>query len=324
MPMSIERIYNLLVIEQRGLLSQEEVVELEAYRNSQTADVAAVEHLILHTANLEFPTDDEISNGWSALESAIRTETIDNKPTVSKNRRITAGRRRWFALAASFILLALAYMVYGDQSETYVSKDGMLQQMLADNSEVRLNENSMCRLKKGYGAKHRNLEIKGELFIKAKEHDHEMHLQSEQFDIVVKGTQFNVMDFEADDIATVTLYEGRINLTLPTGETLRMNAGDHVCWNKSKRSATRTSVRLTEPGWVSGKFVFDHAPWPEVFARLSRKFNVSFIGIDALADSHFNDDATSDDLDSILRHIERASHSRITALGEAQYQIDVE
>ncbi len=316
--MNEERLYELLLKELKSELTDAERVELKKYRNTQAQDVKAIEDILQHTTDLSYPSTSEISEGWNSLERQI-SQLSEKQPERSIS---TFKRRRWMAIAASLLILCLAYFTLRPSTDSFYADSNMITEELNDGSKLVLNAHSTTDVEPDYNNETRTLNITGEAYIEAIESPAPMIVHSEQLLIRVVGTRFNVMDYIDDPIASVTLYEGQIDLTLPNGKNIHMQAGDHLCWNKVKKTMSPSTISTNEPGWVNGRIVFDNTLFSEVFTRLERMFQIQIEDQDVLTGLHYTDSGDdTQQLASILSQIEKATGTTFQKVDPQRYRL---
>jgi ferric-dicitrate binding protein FerR (iron transport regulator) len=316
--MNNETIYNLLILESKAELSPEERTELDSYRKTNGQEVASVEQIIRLSSDLVFLSDEDVNDSWRKFESSIKSETATVEPMPSPRRRMS---RILLGLAASVLFVAVAYVFLQPKQHVFAAKTNQVEQTLSDGSQLLIGPASSVALNSTFGESSRELDVSGEIYIEAAKNAVPMNVRSDQFNIQVLGTRFNVMDFADDEISTVTLYEGRIKLTVSNGELYSLAAGDHICYDKSSRKVSRSTVSSERPSWLEGKLTFENSLFSEVFTKIERTYNVGFSGKDLLQDLHFTDQVGDQDLAALLTRIETATGHDIKSKGNASYQI---
>ena len=313
--MNENSIYQLLLSEANGSLSTTEIEDLAVFRASNPVEVAELKSLISSTQGISLASEEDILNGWQQVLSQLDTEVV-NEPTK------TLGQRKWFAIAASLAILAIAYFSFRTTDVSHLSENEIDRVTLIDGTAIALNSHSEAVIKKGYNESSRNLTVDGEIYLDVKSNEAPMKITSDQFDILVTGTKFNVMDYSRDRISTVTLYEGEIEIVLPTDEKLVLHAGDHVCWNKKLKTIERSQLSESSPSWLEGRLNFDNTLFAEVFTRLEHMYDVTFDQTEDLDKLHFKYEPKTQELDEILSQIQTATNTIIVKTGNNGYTIE--
>jgi len=225
-----------------------------------------------------------------------------------------SGRGNWRWIAAACILLVLtaamvATRMLSPGEEVLVTRYGqLLSQHLPDGSEVTMNANSRIRYANTWkeGAD-REVWINGEAFFHVqKTPSHSRFIvHTDRFDIVVTGTQFNVVNRPGR--ANVMLREGSVILHPKDGKDIDMVPGDFVQWDArglNKREAQRDSVLA----WRERKLFFDRTPLKDVAAIIEDQYGVKVsLSDQSIADSTITGIMRNTNLDVLLQAIETAT-----------------
>ena len=94
------------------------------------------------------------------------------------------------------------------------------------------------------------------------------------YEIVVKGTKFNVSSYAEDPVTTTSLLEGNIDVSrgqerysVEPGEAVRLDR------ETGQMSLYRTDAQQST-SWMNGDLVYDRITLRELAARLSRKYDL--------------------------------------------------
>ena len=314
--MNEERLYILLDLEKRGLLRAEEMTELVSYEESHGSAVDNTRVIIQQTSDMVFVSANDKDLNWTDIRKRMAEDTQgDSIKHKSKRRRL------WIAIAASILLLATAFILVRPDSPGYSTKKAVLHDELDDGSYFVLNEQSQLIPEDEFNSASRALDLLGEVYIEAQSSDIPMIVSTNQLEIHVLGTRFSIMDYPDDQIATVTLYEGSVDLRLPDGRRRLLDAGDHICWDKNNESVIPSRIKSKKPSWISGTLQFEGTRFTEVFTRLERVFDIEISGTEMLAGMHFNGQSDGTNITSIFDEIGKATGTRFQKTGERQYQI---
>ncbi|NJO02143.1 MAG: hypothetical protein HC880_11050 [Bacteroidia bacterium] len=195
--------------------------------------------------------------------------------------------RRWGAVAASLLLLAaLAYVFLGlDRSPTETPwlshRTGAGQRMkltLPDGTRIVLNAESEISYPESFSKTGREVHLSGEAFFAVvRDLRRPFQVQTERSYTMVLGTQFNVQDYPADSLATVSLVEGQIEVNAPADDEAQLLApGQQWRWNVQTQQANLLRFNPKQvAGWKDNILVFDNQPLAEVIPVLERHFGVA-------------------------------------------------
>ncbi len=179
---------------------------------------------------------------------------------------------------------------------------------LSDGTVVWLNANSVLRYPNKFSGDERRVELIGEAFFEvARDEAHPFLVITNQYDIQVLGTRFNVFAYEGQDVKT-SLVEGSVktfmkddasvSASLVPNESVEMKDGEFV-----KGSFSRSDFL----SWKEGIYSFDDVPFSEIVSRLELYFGIPIvINNDNLASYRFSGKFRQDDgLESILKTMKK-------------------
>lgn len=168
---------------------------------------------------------------------------------------------------------------------------------LTDGTEIWLNNESILKVKEGYGQNHREIQLLGEAYFSVtKNEDLPLHVQTEQTTIEVLGTVFNVRAYPEDESTETALLEGKVRLkvagttkvdyTLVPGDKVLVSQKNNIKENQGKKELTplvglqveykKMDLKLKNAEdyrWIDNKLVFNADPLPVMVTKLSRWYN---------------------------------------------------
>ncbi len=192
---------------------------------------------------------------WKQLAAAVAIIVVTLTVTVSLYDVVFPPEETLFALEAP----------YGEKSKM----------TLSDGTVVWLNAGSTLTYSNLYDDKNRRVELKGEAYFEVtKNEGHEFVVHTYGYDVVVKGTKFNVSAYPEDSVVSTALLEGEVEVSHPRGK-LSMQPGELV------ELDTKTGIWVhpkTDTGlscaWSEGRIEFDDITLGQLAVKLSRLFNV--------------------------------------------------
>ena len=247
-----------------------------------------------------------------------KQRTMEDSGTGAKERtlgdRVRPGRMhwRWMVAAAVLVLVGTALIVYRllpvHQEQLAAGYGQLLSKELPDGSEVRMNANSRLHFfpnwKDGID---REVWIDGEAFFHVRKTPMKSRfiVHTEQFDIVVTGTKFNVVNRNGRD--NVLLQEGSVLVHPKTGEDLKMIPGDFVEWDGTRLK--KEVVRLDSlTAWQEHELVFDKTPLRKIAAIIEEQYGVKVVLQDpSIGDSTITAILQTNDLNVLLQALETTS-----------------
>lgn len=148
------------------------------------------------------------------------------------------------------------------------------QHILPDGSIVDLNAGSVLEYPQSFDAGTRTVKLNGEAFFEVT-HDSSrpFKVATENFEVVVLGTQFNINTKQISP--TVALVEGKVRLDADASTSLELSPSQMALFNKGNRSFTTTSFDpRAVTGWKDGYLVFREASFSKVLKQLHAWYGV--------------------------------------------------
>lgn len=218
-------------------------------------------------------------------------------------------RRIWLYAAAAVVLLTVGSVAIWSA----VSKPEMVQttygeireQRLPDGSKVMLNANSEITYSEGWdkGAE-REVWLKGEAFFQVEKTPAKSRfvVHADQFDVIVTGTQFNVVNRE--DKTNVMLTEGSVTLKTKDGKEFNMHPGDFVEITnlQPEKKAVREENILA---WRDKKLIFEETPFLQAAKKIEEHYGVTITLMDdSIGNKTITGILPNDNLDVLLQALE--------------------
>ena len=186
---------------------------------------------------------------------------------------------RWMAAASILILLSAGLLITKvfrpGKPEVRTEYGQISQQHLPDGTEVIMNANSKLTYSSGWeDGTDREVWVNGEAFFHVTKTPLKSRfiVHTDRFDVIVTGTQFNVVN--RNNKANVMLKEGSVIINTKDGKTLHMEPGDFVEFNggdKLERMAVKDDSLLA---WKEQKLVFNKTPLKEIAAIINEQYGV--------------------------------------------------
>lgn len=145
---------------------------------------------------------------------------------------------------------------------------------LPDGSTVMLNACSTLRYPAEFNGDQRLIELEGEGFFKVERNEQMPFIvDCKDIDVTVLGTQFNVKAYSSDDLISVNVESGKVQVDFTDAMT-RLSANEQVVINKNSGEYSKlrkTSQKVAT--WRTGQLQFDHTPIHDVAKELERMYN---------------------------------------------------
>jgi ferric-dicitrate binding protein FerR (iron transport regulator) len=161
--------------------------------------------------------------------------------------------------------------------------------LLADGSIVNLNSGSELKYSSDFSDNNRVVSLTGEAFFQVKSDSvHPFIVSTNNFDVKVTGTKFNVCTYDENSYSSATLAEGKIELMVDgSDQNFVIKPGEKFMLERKTRKYTLESADIeSEIAWKDGEFIFRNIPFPELVKRLERWYDVKLIYSDKRLQSY--------------------------------------
>ncbi len=244
----------------------------------------------------------------AATRSMSRKETVGyykkyqqkypNPLQVSKSAVFVLSR--WMSYAAILVLIigisvSLYYLVPMSkdsnlQYTTVITENAQKTKVeLADGTVVWLNYGSKISYDSRFGSTNRNVKLTGEAFFAVKKNKElAFKVLTENLQVKVLGTKFNVKAYPAIEQVKVSLNEGSLEVSDSKNElfTYRIKPGEEANYNIKNGKLEINKVNSNKiSSWKDGYLYFEKTPLKTVLAEIERKYNIQFIMKDSSINS---------------------------------------
>lgn len=226
--------------------------------------------------------DEQTMQEWQRLQCRLRTQeaVIPMLP-----RRHFSIWRRVAAVAVIVLLtaagtLGIRSMVSLSSAEDffvfeapYGEKSKMT---LADGTVVWLNAGSVLKYSDKFNERNRKVILHGEAYFEVtRKEKAEFTVQTCGYDVVVKGTKFDVSAYPEDSVVTTALLEGSVEIY--RGEQrIEMKPGEMVKLDMVTGKFTRTRNDVKQwKAWSENRIEFEDITLKELVTKLSRQYDVN-------------------------------------------------
>ncbi len=158
-----------------------------------------------------------------------------------------------------------------------IPRGGEYNLVLADGTSVKLNSDSKLSFPERFIGKERRVRLEGEaLFQVVKDTGHPFIVETENGEVEVLGTVFNVNAYPDEEFVQTTLVEGKVAFQ-GTGmpDALVITPGEQVTYDKETREADVVKVD-TEiyTAWAEGKWIIEGERLENIMKQLARWYDV--------------------------------------------------
>ncbi|SJZ83816.1 ferric-dicitrate binding protein FerR, regulates iron transport through sigma-19 [Chitinophaga eiseniae] len=194
-----------------------------------------------------------------------------------------APRGRWWMAAAMLIVLlggGLLYFNYfrGYEKEYSTSFGEVRTFRLADGTTVTLNACSALKIRRGFGRKHRDVQLQGEACF-------DIHGQpgtaftvyTGKLSVTALGTAFNVTAFADGPQIIVSLANGKVRVAKENTPGTVLAPGEEIVYSTKDDQLKKEKFDYRKRfAWKQMIIYFDNANIDEVLAKLERFYGVQF------------------------------------------------
>lgn len=191
-------------------------------------------------------------------------------------------------------LATLAYQADGKRSEPTVyntlstPKGGQYQVILPDQTRVWLNSSSSIRFPTQFKGKERQVSITGEAYFEvSKNAAMPFKITTNQTEIVVLGTHFNVMAYPDESSINTSLLEGLVRVS-SGAETKILVPGQESRISKTGKINIAKADADEVLAWKNGWFNFNNCDIQKVMRQISRWYDVEIEYRGKIPEGHFS------------------------------------
>ena len=163
-----------------------------------------------------------------------------------------------------------------------VPAGGEHQLTLADGSNIKVNSATELWFPTNFGKETRHTKLQGEAFFQVEAnqaHPFVVHL-SNDIEVKVTGTTFNVKSYKEEDEIIVALIEGKIEIIKDTETITPLKPGQLFTYHKETETFSIVQSDMSDiTDWTSDTFIFRNESIENIMTKLSRWYNVE-INID--------------------------------------------
>ncbi len=272
----------------------------------------------------------EFMDSFSGKELSANVSQTEEELRLLNNRineletpvvRMNSSRKKWWmSAAAAILILAGTFTLLKTNSSKPILNTTYGQvssNKLPDGSTMILNANSTAKLSKGWEkGKDREVWLNGEAFFKITKTPEKSRfiVHTGDVDIIVTGTQFNVMHRDSKTI--VLLTEGSVILRTSDGKELAMKPGDYVeMGNKVVERKEKKEENVL--AWKGSKMAFDNTSLEEIAQIITNHYGIKVTLADTeLMTKSLTGIMPNNNLEVLLKAIEMGTDIIITRTDE--------
>ncbi|MFY0600062.1 MAG: FecR domain-containing protein [Cyclobacteriaceae bacterium] len=269
----------------QGNLNESEEIKLKLWLQENIENRKAFENIV---------------GNWKVSEVEVmnaKTRVLQRIQSQNSNWKSSKGLGRWkyFSAAAILIIgLTISFLwqgntfteigVHSNKGVLIVEKEANLGQKLTfelpDGSIVKLNAGSKITFPKTFSSETREVELVGEAFFDVRRDENRpFHITSDNVNIEVLGTSFNVKSYPNENEVAVSVKTGRVSVeSRNTDENLILIANEMAVYTREDKLLIKEEIRKSQVafGWTEKKLAFENQSIEEIFKLMSRWYGVDF------------------------------------------------
>ena len=146
---------------------------------------------------------------------------------------------------------------------------------LSDGTKIWLNSGTELDFPSKFTGSTREISVKGEIYIEVAKGQTPFYVNTSQFRVLVHGTKFNISAYGQNDVNTVVLVEGSVEVVTAGLSPTMLAANEKVVVNTGE--ILKETVNVNEyTSWKDGVLIFNQTPISEVLKKIGRYYNVNF------------------------------------------------
>ncbi|MGM9705796.1 MAG: FecR family protein [Prevotella sp.] len=223
--------------------------------------------------------DAETEKAWERFKSAIdsRQKTYRLNPSVSGNSHSGWWKYAVAAAVTCLVTIAAWNVLNTTKDVTFACSTpagSTTQVTLPDGTTVWLKASSQIKYSDNRKDGTRDVELQGEANFDVTSHKgSKFVVHTNQYDVTVKGTKFNVTAYSDDETVTTTLVEGSIDINRDDS-TMKMVPGDMVTYNKKTGKMSKQASDRNTDNWLEDNMELHDVTLVQFAKIISRRYNV--------------------------------------------------
>ena len=275
------------------------------------------------SAQVELPSPPDKEAVWARLSQHMDISDMDIDMNQDQQRIAPPGQkflskfkpRITYAVALGLALIFVLPIAYDSlTTESFVTQTTDFQTLqLPDGSTITLNAGSQIKYKKDFNTEHRSLTMTGEAYFDVQNGNTPFVIQTNQGQVTVLGTSFNVRSRE--DGFEVGVNEGIVKVSNDSKSVI-LHKGQMIEIDSNFDEKNLQNISYTNyPDWMHEKLVCEQTPLSEVCDEIERTFGISFkFANPSLSDITVTGVIDAQDLNTVL--------STISLLTQHEFKFD--
>ena len=271
------------------------------------------------------------------LSSDVWEETATQQPYTDLEREhykrearqllkhIEHKKRTWFhriavvtASTAAIVCLVLSgihylehlneqQIIYLEASKAYGERKQLL---LPDGTQLTLNSCSHVRYPNNFTGEERKIVLEGEGYFQVHRNEEQPFIVStRRFDVRVLGTCFDIKSYSSDEIVSVEVESGKVQVDLPEA-MMRLKGKEQVLINTISGEYSKRREERPVAIWKKGGLRFNSTPIRDVAKELERMYNCHITFANGKFNNLISGEHDNKSLEAVLQSIEYTSGIR--------------
>lgn len=183
-------------------------------------------------------------------------------------------------------------------------RGGQYQIVLPDNTKVWLNASSFIRFPVEFSGSKREVELSGEAYFEVAHNPTATFIvKTNEIQVEVLGTSFDIMAYNDEELIATTLVEGSLLVTNQQSVSSLLHPGNKASYKNGKLSIEKDANVEEAVAWKNGVFYFDNTSIKNIMRQVGRWYNVDIV-FEKDVDLHFSGELSrNSDIAEILRKL---------------------
>lgn len=295
-----------------------ESIRKEESRKSDNDIAVALEDLWNEEMQKEPALDAEAANALEKSKDIVMQAVLPTtQPVVERGKARTIALRIMSAAAAVLLIISItAVWKYRSFSESLLSHQVEMITGAEDTTSVKMPDGTMIRVLGGsslayptaFTGKYRRVALSGEAYF-CVTHDskHPFIVESNGFEVTVKGTKFNLRARQQEKYSTVWLDEGRVDIkSVKTGESLTLHPGQKAKLDSKtgKLSLQQADYNGIHTSWLTHEVAFRNTPFHDVLNTVCTNYGLSLVLNKDVSNVPFTGTLPNNNLSEVIQTLE--------------------
>lgn len=198
-------------------------------------------------------------------------------------------------------------IIYLEASTSYGERKQIL---LPDGTQLTLNSCSHVRYPNNFTGEERRIVLEGEGYFQVHRNERQPFIVStRRFDVRVLGTCFDIKSYSSDEIVSVEVENGKVQVDLPEA-MMRLKGKEQVLINTISGEYNKRREERLVAIWKKGGLRFNSTPIHDVAKELERMYNCRITFADGQFNNLISGEHDNKSLEAVLQSIEYTSGIR--------------